>query len=182
MECNFSNVSVPDFWGVNLLFCTACMCDALFVGRFAVPASFLSHLLGLPEDWLSRLPVSSQWYGSVFDKISICLVAAIHYTVVWKRNAFSWKKESQVYVTARVTCLEHWLQCWLKHIWLFFILSPLWTDQKYCTFHFLAELNLTDKCLDGVLNNNSYESQILKVTLTRAATFPNPVFSLLLWV
>lgn len=28
----------------------------------------------------------------------------------------------------------------------------------------LAELNLGDKCLDGVLNNNNYESDILKVS------------------
>lgn len=29
---------------------------------------------------------------------------------------------------------------------------------------YLSELNLTDKCLDGVLNNNNYESEILQVS------------------
>lgn len=29
---------------------------------------------------------------------------------------------------------------------------------------YLLELNLTDKCLDGVLNNNNYESEILQVS------------------
>lgn len=31
---------------------------------------------------------------------------------------------------------------------------------------FFSELNLTDKCLDGVLNNNNYESEILQVRQT----------------
>lgn len=35
--------------------------NALCVGRYAVPASLLSHVLGLPEDWLSRLSCSFQW-------------------------------------------------------------------------------------------------------------------------
>lgn len=34
--------------------------DVLCSGRWAVPALLLSHVLGLPEDWLSRLPGSIQ--------------------------------------------------------------------------------------------------------------------------
>lgn len=30
-------------------------------------------------------------------------------------------------------------------------------------FCLVLELNLTDKCLDGVLNNNAYESEVLQV-------------------
>lgn len=30
---------------------------------------------------------------------------------------------------------------------------------------FLPDLNLTDKCLDGALNNNYYESEILRVSV-----------------
>lgn len=33
-------------------------------------------------------------------------------------------------------------------------------------FCLILELNLTDKCLDGVLNNNSYESEVLQVKVT----------------
>lgn len=39
--------------------------DVLRVGRCAVPATLLSHVLGLPADWLSRLPGSVQRYVSV---------------------------------------------------------------------------------------------------------------------
>lgn len=30
----------------------------------------------------------------------------------------------------------------------------------------VLELNLTDKCLDGALNNNAYESDVLQVKVT----------------
>lgn len=41
-------------------------------------------------------------------------------------------------------------------------------DLKMCFYvliwiMFLLEINLNDKCLDGVLNNNTYESDVLKV-------------------
>lgn len=39
--------------------------DVLCVGRCAVPATLLPHVLGLPADWLSRLPGSVQRYVSV---------------------------------------------------------------------------------------------------------------------
>lgn len=35
--------------------------DVLCSGRCAVPAVLLSYVLGLPEDWLSRLPGSIPW-------------------------------------------------------------------------------------------------------------------------
>lgn len=38
----------------------------LCVDRCAVPATLLSYVLGLPKDWLSRLPGSIQWYVSVW--------------------------------------------------------------------------------------------------------------------
>lgn len=44
------------------------MHDVLCVGRCAVPATLLSYVLGLSEDWLSRLPGSIQWYVSVSAK------------------------------------------------------------------------------------------------------------------
>lgn len=33
-------------------------------------------------------------------------------------------------------------------------------------FRLVLELNLTDKCLDGALNNNAYESDVLQVKAT----------------
>lgn len=39
--------------------------DVLCVGRCAVPATLLSHVLGLPADWLSRLSGSVQRYVSL---------------------------------------------------------------------------------------------------------------------
>ena len=53
-----------------VLFCTCKFVlhytpDVLCVGRCAVPATLLSHVLGLPEDWLSRLSGTIQWYVSV---------------------------------------------------------------------------------------------------------------------
>lgn len=42
------------------------MHNVLCVDRCAVPATLLSNVLGLPKDWLSRLPGSIQWYVSVW--------------------------------------------------------------------------------------------------------------------
>lgn len=42
--------------------------DVLCVGRCAVPATLLSYVLGLPEDWLSRLSGTIQWYVSISAK------------------------------------------------------------------------------------------------------------------
>lgn len=33
-------------------------------------------------------------------------------------------------------------------------------------FCLVLELNLTDKCLDGALNNNAYETDVLQVKVT----------------
>lgn len=54
------------FTCVDLLFhYPSLMYNVLCDGRCAVPATLLSYVLGLPEDWLSRLPGSVQWYVSV---------------------------------------------------------------------------------------------------------------------
>lgn len=51
---------------LRLIVCTPHVhADVLCVGRCAVPATLLSHVLGLPADWLSRLSGSVQRYVSV---------------------------------------------------------------------------------------------------------------------
>lgn len=45
----------------------------------------------------------------------------------------------------------------------FRIYVRIWEEIKILLFFFWLEINLGDKCLDGVLNNNHYESDILKV-------------------
>lgn len=41
---------------------------------------------------------------------------------------------------------------------------------------FPPELNLTDKCLDGALNNNNYESEVLQVRPSEHVRYCNDVF------
>lgn len=50
----------------------------------------------------------------------------------------------------------------------------IWEEIKILLFFFWLEINLGDKCLDGVLNNNHYESDILKDYLaSRGLTWKN---------
>ena len=57
-----------------------------------------------------------------------------------------------------------------------FIVCQMFHGSNLPFSFFPLELNLTDKCLDGALNNNNYESEVLQVRPSAHVRYCNDMF------
>lgn len=145
------------YWGCQRMGCQGCL--APFSGK----CQFQQNSLGGSHCWACLLLGNFFKHGSsvafartnILDTSFFLTFACIG--IVWLCMALNETYDTLGRLLLNVSNFRAslWVTVMLMFVMPFFFF-----------FLLILELNLTDKCLDGVLNNNSYESEVLQVKLT----------------